>query len=106
MSCEHCNSRVVIEDLKISGYTAVTRLATCGKVVVTKKGRLVATVRAGELIVKGTVSGEVLAVTRAEVLRTGTLEGPIRARRLAVQLGGTVNGPCRVGEDAVPEVPE
>ncbi len=45
-------------------------------------------------------------MTRAEVHRTGTLEGPIRARRLAVRLGGIVNGPCLVGENAVPEVPE
>ena len=97
---------MVIEDLKISGYTAVTRLATCGRIEVTKKGRLVATVRAGELIVKGVVSGEVLATGRAEVLRTGRLEGPLRARRLAVRLGGTVNGPCSIGDHAVPEVPE
>jgi cytoskeletal protein CcmA (bactofilin family) len=96
---------VIIEDLKISGYTAVSRLATCGRIEVTKKGRLVATVRAGELIVKGTVSGEVLAIGKAEVQRTGRLEGPLRARTLAVRLGGTVNGPCQVGDDAVPEVP-
>jgi cytoskeletal protein CcmA (bactofilin family) len=96
---------VIIEDLKISGYTAVTRLATCGRIEVTKKGRLVATVRAGELIVKGTVSGEVLATTRVDVQRTGRLEGPLRARRLEVRLGGTVNGPCSIGDHAVPEVP-
>jgi cytoskeletal protein CcmA (bactofilin family) len=97
---------VIIEDIKISGYTAVTRLVTCGRVLVTKKGHLVATVRAGELIVKGRMSGEALAVSRAEILPTGKLEGPLRSRRLVVHLGGIVNGPCIIGRDAVPEVPE
>ena len=97
---------MIIEDIKISGYTAVTRLVTCGRVVVTKKGHLVASVRAGELIVKGKVSGAALAISRVEILRTGKLEGPLRTRRLVVHLGGIVNGPCSVGENAVPEVPE
>jgi len=52
VSCEHCNARVVIENLKISGYTAVTRLATCGTIEVTKKGRLVATSDGGALEVR------------------------------------------------------
>jgi cytoskeletal protein CcmA (bactofilin family) len=97
---------VIVEDVKLTRYTAVTRFATCGRLEVTKKARLVAEVRAGELVVKGSVTGDIVVTSRIEVYKTGRIEGALRARRLKLALGGTIEGPCRVGPEAVPEAPE
>jgi cytoskeletal protein CcmA (bactofilin family) len=97
---------VIVEDVKITRYTAVTRFATCGRLEVAKKARLIADVRAGDLVVRGLITGDVLVVRRVEVHKSGRIEGDVRARSLALHLGGIIEGACRIGPDAVPDIPD
>lgn len=61
---------------------------------------------ADDAIIHGRVSGGVLARTRLTLEETATVEGDVRARRLALKDGGQVNGTIRMGEQAAAELAE
>jgi predicted acyltransferase (DUF342 family) len=103
--CPHCNKRLVIEDIRIQRYYAVREIATCGDVVVGKRGHAVAAIRADNLIVEGKVSGDVVAVGCVRVASTASLTGDIRARGLSVEDGAAIHGFLRI-EDAPAEPDE
>jgi predicted acyltransferase (DUF342 family) len=97
-SCPHCNRRLVLEDLRVEEYYAVREIATCGDVVVEKRGHVVASIQAGNLIVSGRVQGDVRAVGRVSIARTASVTGDIQAPRLLVQNGATLDGFLRIGD--------
>ena len=106
VNCRHCNRRVIIEDLKIKAYHAVVRLATAGKVEIAKRAQVVAKVRVDELIVKGEVRGDIVALDRVEVSKQGRIEGDVSSRRLSVQPGARLCGFYRIEPGFVPEPEE
>lgn len=57
-----------------------------------------ARIQVGSLIVLGTVEGEIEAQDLIEIRKTGTLEGEVVARRLALEEGGVFNGACTMIE--------
>ena len=95
--CPHFNKRLVLQDFCIKTYHAVRELATCGEVVVEKRGHVVATVRAASLTVRGRVTGAVTARERVVVIKTGAVHGDIRAPLLRVENGAAVNGFLHIG---------
>lgn len=97
VNCRFCNRRVIIEDLRIKAYHAVVRLATAGRVEVLKNVQVVAEVRVNELVVDGTVKGDVTATDRIEVTRRGTILGDVTCRRLSVEPGARLEGHFEVG---------
>ncbi len=97
--CPHCNRRLAVEDLRIRSYHAVREVATCGNVVVDKRGHLVAsTIKASNLTVRGKVDGDVFASVRVKVGNTGDVRGDVCAPRLLVESGATLEGFLRIGE--------
>ena len=105
VSCRHCHRRVIIEDIKIKTYHAVTRIATAGRVEVMKRGQLVAQVRVNELAVEGTVKGDITVLGKVLVGRKATILGDVSCRSLAVQLGARLSGRFRVDPRFAPEPP-
>ncbi len=103
VSCRHCHRRVIIEDLEIKSYHAVTRVATAGKVDVQKKGTLVADVRVNELALEGNLKGNVVALDRVKVGKKATLEGDVCCRKLSVEPGAKLQGHFRVDPKFVPD---
>jgi len=103
VSCRHCHRRVIIEDLEIRTYHAVTRVATAGKINVLKKGTLVAAVRVNELAVDGTVKGNIVALDRVTVGKKAAIEGDISCRRLAVEPGAKLHGRFHIDPGFAPE---
>ena len=95
--CTHCRQRLILEDFRIKNYRAVREFATCGDVVVEKRGAVAAQVQVGNLLVKGRVQGDVEARGKVEVAKTGDIRGDISAPRLVVRAGGTIKGFCRIG---------
>lgn len=95
--CPHCNKRLIIEDYRIKSYHAVRQLATCGDIVVERRGSVVAMIKAGNLTVKGDVKGNVIARGRVSIDKTGSLIGDVQAAVLSVKDGGVLNGFLRVG---------
>jgi DNA-directed RNA polymerase subunit RPC12/RpoP len=107
--CPHCRQRLILENFRIRNYRAVREFATCGDVVVEKRGAVAAQVQVGNLLVKGRIQGDVEARGKVEVAKTGDICGDIRAPRLVVRAGGTIRGFCRIGvpadEPADPSAP-
>ena len=100
--CPHCKKRLILEDFRIKSYTAVREFATCGDVVVEKRGAVAARVLVGSLLVRGRVQGEVHARDKVEVARTGEVRGDICAPRLIVRSGAMIKGFCRIGPGEQP----
>ena len=100
--CPHCKQRLILEDFRIKGYKAVREFATCGDVVVEKRGAVAARVFVENLLVKGRVQGEVRARGKVEIARTGEVRGDICAPRLIVRSGALIKGFCHIGPSAQP----
>jgi len=105
VSCRHCHRRVIIEDLQIRAYHAVTRLATAGRVEVARKGRLVAQVRVNELLVEGAIKGNVTVLGGLTVGKKASIEGDVSCRSLRVDLGAKLTGRFVVDPGFTPEPP-
>jgi DNA-directed RNA polymerase subunit RPC12/RpoP len=106
VNCRHCHRRVIIEDLKIKAYHAVVRLATAGKVEVTRKAQVVAQMRVNELVVEGNVKGDVTALGRVVINKKGSIIGDVACRSLQVQPGAQLCGFVRVDPEFAPEPTE
>ena len=95
--CRHCRKRLILEDYRIRTYHAVRMFATCGDILVEKRGQVTAPIRVRNLKVRGKVKGDVEARGRVEITGTGELRGDITAPVLVVEGGGLVQGYCRIG---------
>lgn len=60
--------------------------------IVGRTGRIVGDVEAREVIVAGTVDGNILADLRIEIQPTGSVRGDVRASAMRLDEGGAVNG--------------
>ena len=95
--CPHCRQRLILENFKIKSYKGVRELATCGDVVVERRGHVVARVIAYNLIVKGKVQGRVTVRSRVTVSKTGNLRGDVEAPSISVEGGAVLHGFLRIG---------
>jgi cytoskeletal protein CcmA (bactofilin family) len=75
-------------------------ITTTGKVLVSREGNLKAEVKAGHLVVEGTIEGNATVKDRAELRATCTLKGDLKAAKLNVVEGATFIGRCEVGAGA------
>lgn len=91
--------------LRIEGTVEGTVRA--GKaIVVGKDGVVDGDLTTQDAVIGGRVTGSVTAESRLELQATSVIEGKIRARRIKLEEGGTVNGTVQIGEvsqDAEPE---
>jgi cytoskeletal protein CcmA (bactofilin family) len=62
------------------------------RLIVAPAGRLEADARAGDILLEGSASGELLARGSLALRSTGRAEGRIQASRLRVERGGTMHG--------------
>ena len=95
--CPHCKKRLVLEDYRIKGYYAVSEFATCGDIVVERRGFVVAPVKVENLTVKGKLQGQVTARGRVSISKTGWFKGDVVAPRLQIKSGAVVDGFMRIG---------
>lgn len=104
ISCPHCNTRVVTESMDVDGYVAVRRFATANRMHITKKGIVVAAVRADELVVDGTLTGDAVSMTGIRIGRHAKVKANLRAGWLHLEEGASLVGDLRIGPDEVPEL--
>jgi predicted RNA-binding Zn-ribbon protein involved in translation (DUF1610 family) len=98
--CPHCRKRLILEDYRIKGYKAVRELATCGDIVVERRGQLFATIIAENLTVRGEVRGNITARSRVAVGKTGRLTGDVDAHSISIEGGAVVSGFFRIGPNS------
>lgn len=83
--------------LRIEGTVEGT--VNAGKaVVVGKDGVVDGDITTQDAVVGGRVTGSIAADSRLELQATCVVEGEIRARRIKLEEGGTVNGKVQIGE--------
>lgn len=102
--CPHCHKRVILENYRIRSYHAATEFATCGDIVVERRGHVVAPIKVGNLTVRGKIQGRVAARGLVRISKTGNLKGDIDAPCLVVEPGAVLNGFLRIGPAFAPEV--
>jgi hypothetical protein len=95
--CPHCRKRLILENFRIKSYHAVREFATCGNIVVEKRGAVAARIVVDNLLVRGRIQGDVLARGKIQITRTGEVRGDLRAPRLIVEVGATIKGHCQIG---------
>ena len=98
--CPHCKKRLILEDFKITTYHAVREFATCGDILIEKRGHVCAMVKVGNLTVRGKVHGQVIARGSVHLHKTAWLQGDLQAPLLRVESGAKLNGFLRIGVQA------
>ncbi|MCI0434793.1 MAG: polymer-forming cytoskeletal protein [Gemmatimonadetes bacterium] len=83
--------------LRIEGTVEGTVRAGKG-VVVGKDGAVQGDILTQDAIIGGKVNGKIVAESRLELQSTCMVEGEVRARRVKLDEGGTINGTVVVGE--------
>src|SRR5262245_14634785 len=94
--CPHCQKRVELESLRITGSHPGRRLATCGDIVVEATGGLTAEVVATNVTILGRVRGPVVASKCVEVGPKAQVVGDISAPKIVVKEGAVIQGSCRM----------
>lgn len=94
--CPHCQTRVELESLRITGSHPGRRLATCGDIVVETTGWLNAEVVATNVMILGRVRGPVIASKYVEVGPRAQVVGDITAPKIVIREGAVIKGSCRM----------
>ena len=103
VSCPHCHKRVITEALDVKDYVAVRRFHTANRMRITKKGIVYASVRADDLVVEGVLEGAGFALGTIRLGAKARVKADLRASRLSVARGATLEGDVRIGPRQVPE---
>jgi cytoskeletal protein CcmA (bactofilin family) len=72
-------------------------ISTPGKVFVSREGKVKAEVKAGTLVVEGSLEGNAIVKERAELRATCRYTGDLKTSKLQVLEGATFHGRCEVG---------
>ncbi len=101
--CPHCRKRLILENYQIKSYTSVRELVTCGDIVVERRGHVRASIKAGNLTVKGKVQGDISARGLVKISKTGRFEGELRAPALRIEGGAILHGFLHIGGTTSPK---
>lgn len=91
-SCPRCSKSLRVENVIVKSVEAVRRLQTCGRITVTKRGRVIAQlVEAHDGVeVEGVMEANVLSGGPVRIGAKAQWKGDCRAPSLSVELGGRI----------------
>lgn len=89
------------EDLRVDGEIEGRISLPGAAVVIGPKGRVAGDVQAREIVLEGTVRGNLSARERVRLAATGKLEGDVSAERLVIEEGARVIGHVESGAGEV-----
>ena|ERR1051326_2142584 len=92
--CPKCSKPLTVEDVVIKTAHSVRKIQTCGRLIVQKKGRVIAqTVEAhGGVEVEGILEAKVISGGRVKIGPKGSWRGDCSAPSLEVDEGGRIEG--------------
>ena len=95
-SCPACNGRVIVQDVEVAVLTPVHEIQTCGRLVVTKKGSLIAKrVQAlGGVEVLGRMDANVESGGPVHIAAGARWRGDCRAPTVTIDPGARIEGGC------------
>jgi hypothetical protein len=102
VTCRFCVKPLKLQDETIKNYEARRVIATCGIVVIEKKGQVVADrVLCGGLVARGRIKGNIHSRGPVLVGPEAEIRGDVVAPTLAVGAGAVLHGYYKVGQDNV-----
>src|SRR5579885_1820628 len=73
-------------------------LYTQGTLVVEEKAIITAKIKAGTVISKGTIMGDIIATEKVQLLSPAVLTGSVKAPRILIEEGVVFNGICEMAK--------
>ncbi|MDG2147987.1 MAG: polymer-forming cytoskeletal protein [Planctomycetota bacterium] len=97
-NCPGCNQRVVVEDVVIKKLMPVSRVQTCGRLVIEKKGTVIAEVvqAQGGVEVMGSLDARVESGGPVVIGASARWKGDCRAPTMAIRRGARIEGEFEV----------
>jgi cytoskeletal protein CcmA (bactofilin family) len=94
--CTNCTRHLRLEDIVVRGDSPVTRIVTCGTILVEPTARFSGVLQASHIIVAGRVMGTVVGTQRVEVTSTGKVAGTIATRDLVCDPHALIDGQINI----------
>lgn len=91
------------EDLLIEGKFEGTINLDDHCLTVGKDGQVKAEIRARQVVIQGTINGNIVAREKVEIRRTGQVVGDLVAGTVAIEEGAYFKGSIDIARDEVPE---
>lgn len=94
--CTSCHKHLRLEDVVIRGDSPLTRVVTCGSILVEPSARFSGVLQGSELVIAGRVMGTLIGTRRVEVTSTGKVAGTVATRDLVVDPHSVVDGEIHI----------
>ncbi len=90
--CTNCHKHLRLEDVVVKGDSPLTRISTCGTIVIEPSGRFAGVLQASHVVVAGRVMGTVIGTRVIEVTNTGKIAGTVATRDLIASESCIIEG--------------
>jgi len=90
--CTQCHQHLRLEDIVLRGDSPLTRITTCGSILVEPNARFSGSLQASSIVVAGRVMGTLIATRSVEITATGKVAGTIATRELKAHDQSLIDG--------------
>jgi hypothetical protein len=90
--CNACHRHLRLEDVVLRGDSPLTRVVTCGSILVEPSARFSGMLQGSEVVIAGRVMGTVIGTSRVQVTSTGKVAGTIASRDLVADQHALIDG--------------
>lgn len=90
--CTDCHKHLRLEDVVVRGDSPLTRISTCGTILVEPNARFSGVLQAANVVVAGRVMGTIIGTRTVEVTATGKVAGTIATRDLKADDHALIDG--------------
>lgn len=92
VSCPACSKSIRVEDVIVTGAQGVTKLQTCGKIVIEKNGRVIAQLVEAQqgIEVHGVMEAKVLSGAKVFIGAKAQWKGDLRAPTVEIEAGARI----------------
>ncbi len=94
--CTACHKHLRLEDVVIRGDSPLTRVSTCGTILVEPNARFSGMLQASQIVVAGRVMGTIVGTQSVELTETGKVAGTIATRRLVANDRALIDGAVNI----------
>jgi cytoskeletal protein CcmA (bactofilin family) len=90
--CTECHKHLRLEDVVVRGDSPLTRISTCGTILIEPNARFSGVLQAVSVVVAGRVMGTIIGTRSVEVTATGKVAGTIATRDLKTDQSALIDG--------------
>ena len=94
--CTVCHQHLRLEDVVLRGDSPLTRVTTCGSILVEPSARFSGHLQGSEVVIAGRVMGTVIGTLKVEITSTGKVAGTIATRDLVTADHAIVDGQVNI----------